>query len=149
MSVEYPCGVSRWPITVSNILQHFPFVLVAWPYCNNGVIKNLQTFCCEHFVLMTQEGIITVTTEYFRNKTILALWAFDSKSTLAILIPYDWTSIPIRMQLFESLAGNLWKRIQSRLDFPRFLKFGLSSLIQSHHKFFVVSEYNPKKDESW
>ena len=122
---------------VSSILQHFAFVLVFSPCCNDGVKNFFQTFSGEQFVLMTQKGIITVTTENFRNKTILALWAYDSKSTLAILIPYDWTSIPIRMQLFESLAGNLWKRIQSRLDFHRFLKFGLSSLIQSHHKSWV------------
>jgi len=38
---------------------------------------------------MTQKGTITVTEENFKSKTILALWAYDSKPTLASLILYD------------------------------------------------------------
>ena len=71
---------------VSSILQHFAFVLVFSPCCNDGVKKFFQTFSGEQFLLMTQKGIITVTTENFKNKTLLAFWTYDSKPTVASFI---------------------------------------------------------------
>ena len=83
------CGGPRCLITVSSILQHFVFVLVFSPCCNNDVKEHFQSFNDEQFVFMTQKGTITVTTENFKNKTILSFWAYDSKLTLASLILYD------------------------------------------------------------
>ena len=76
-------------ITVSSIFQHFALVLVFSRCCSNSTKKSSQSFSGKQFVLMTQKGTITVTEENFKSKTILALWAYDSKPTLASLILYD------------------------------------------------------------
>ena len=65
MSSEHPCGRPRCLKTVSSIFQHFVFVLVFSPCCNNGVKEHFQSFSGEQFVFMTQKGTITVTTENF------------------------------------------------------------------------------------